>query len=124
MPGKPGRPGASTTRAPLAADTTHVLHFGHYCGASRLDQLRGRGLWVLMTAANYRDGDAHSGRPDWDWEIDAPKKTPARNLDAWVSAKTGYPVQLTRSDKILDPGWGSVIGYEVRQARREDPDAR
>ena len=31
-----------TTRVALGDDTTHILHFGHYCGASRLDRLRGQ----------------------------------------------------------------------------------
>lgn len=103
-----------TARAALSDGTTHVLHFGHYCGASRLDRLRGRGLWVLMTAADYNSGREHSERDDWD--RDAPKGTPVADLAAWVSARAGYPVTLARADELIDPGWQSLAAYRVSRA--------
>jgi hypothetical protein len=104
------------TRVAICDDTTHILHFAHYCGASRLDRLRGKGLWVLMTVADYNQGAAHSGREAWDWETDAPKGAPVGDLAAWASAKTGYPVTLIRDDKLIDPDWESLIAYRVTTA--------
>lgn len=111
MPGKPVRPRASTAaRVPLDEGTTHVLHFEPCCGAV----LSGLGFWVLMTAADYRHGGAHSGRADW--AASGGKRTPVSDLAAWVSAKAGYRVTLIRSDAIIDPEWSSLMAYQIRRA--------
>lgn len=104
----------SGTRAELGEGTTHVLHFGHYCGASRRDRLLGRGLWVLMTADDYARGREDNERDDW--AADAPKSTPVRDLADWVAARVGYPVTLARSDDLIAPGWKSLVAYRVSQA--------
>lgn len=106
-----------TARPALGDGTTHVLHFGHCCGASLLDRWRGRGLWVLMTAADYTGGREHSERDDW--HRDAPKGTPVTDLAAWASARAGYPVTLARADELIDPGWQSLVAYRVRRALTE-----
>jgi hypothetical protein len=104
----------SSTRTALGDDTTHVLHFSHYCGSSIADRLRGLGLWSLMTADEY-----NQGRPDGegdDWAADANKRTPIENLAAWVSALVGYPVTLTQDDELIDPDWGAKVAYRVRRS--------
>jgi hypothetical protein len=106
-----------TARPALGDGTTHVLHFGHYCGASRLERIRGKGLWVLMTAADYSSGREHSERDDW--HRDAPKGTPVADLVSWVSARAGYPVTLTRADELIDPGWQSLVAYRVTRAHAD-----
>lgn len=83
----------------LADGTTHVLHFGHYCGGSRLDRLRGLGLWLLITADEYNMGYADSESDDR--AMDAPEHTPVQVLADWVSARVGYQVALTRSDEVI-----------------------
>lgn len=106
-----------TARPALGDGTTHVLHFGHYCGASLLDRFRGRGLWILMTVADYDSGRADSERDDW--HRDAPKGTPVEDLAAWVSARAGHLVTLARADELIDPGWGSLVAYRVRRTHPE-----
>ena len=64
----------SNARVRFGDDTTHILHFARCCGAPFLERLRGRGLWVLMTAGNYRNGYARGFRDDWD--IESPEGTP------------------------------------------------
>lgn len=110
-PGYPLRP-----RGALNNDhgATHVLHFGHYCGAPLLDRLRGRGLWVLITAADYSNGAAWSEGEGWTME--SPKNTSVCTLTAWVSALAGYPVTLTRDDDLIDPGWQSLIAYRASRS--------
>jgi hypothetical protein len=102
------------TRAALGEGTTHVIHFGHYCGATRLDRFRGRGLWILMTADDYAQGREDNESDDW--TADAPKGTPVRNLASWVAARVGYPVTLTRSDDLIAPDWTSLAAYRVRRS--------
>jgi hypothetical protein len=101
-------------RAALGDDTTHVLQFGPFCGASLRDRLRGKGLWDLMTAAEYNRGAAHGGRRDW--AAAARKGTPLGDLTAWVSDRTGYPVTLTRDDELIDPAAGWLAAYRVTRA--------
>jgi hypothetical protein len=100
-------------RATLDAGTTHVLQFGSFCGATILDRLRGLGLWVLMTAGEYRDGAVNTNR---DWAGEARKGTPPAELAAWVSELVGYPVTATRADELADPEWGGSIAYRVTRA--------
>lgn len=106
---------APSTRAALDDDTTHVLHFGYWCGASRLDRIRGLGLWILMTADDYAKGYEHNESGDWD--LDSRKGTPVRDLAAWVSARVGYPVKLIRADELIDPDWAALVAYRVERAR-------
>jgi hypothetical protein len=98
----------------LADDTTHILHFAHYCGATRLDKARGLGLWLLVSADEYNMGYSESERDDW--VLAASKRTPARELAAWVSARAGYQVTLTRSDEVIGAEWESVVAYQAGPA--------
>lgn len=101
----------STTRRALRGGTTHILRFGHYCGASRLDRWRGIGLWDLMTVDQYNQGLPDSGRH---WPVSSPKGTPVRDLTILVSAWLGHLVALARADDLAGPGW--VVAYRVRPA--------
>jgi hypothetical protein len=103
----------AVTRPALDESTTHVLHFGNYCGATLLDRVRGNGLWVLMTADDYAKGYEHHVQDPDGWEADSPQRTPTAILTAWVTALAGYPVKLTRADELVDPGWGSLMAYRV-----------
>jgi hypothetical protein len=100
-------------RAGPGEGTTHVLQFGPFCGETLLDRLRGFGLLVLMTAAEYRSGAVNMNK---DWAEERRKGASEKELAAWASARVGYPVTVTRVDELADPGWAGSIAYRVSRA--------
>jgi hypothetical protein len=99
--------------AALGEDMTHVLQFGPFCGATLLDRLRGFGLRFLMTAEEHRAGTVNMNR---DWAEEARRGASEEDLAAWVSARVGYPVTVTRADDLAAPDWAGSVAYRVSRA--------